>query len=117
MCDKRLKLVCFDDYCVVHIEDTYFTNGEHLDEEKEMLERGIPKHLSAKIVQLDNAGVKPVSMISTLRKEGIILQKQQLNNFLKNERKKKLGNKAFCLKDLIDYAESKLKVPDDIKCS
>ena len=56
-------------------------------------------------------------MISTLRKEGIILQKQQLNNFLKNERKKKLGNKAFCLKDLIDYAESKLKVPDDIKCS
>jgi hypothetical protein len=36
MSDKRLKLVCFDDYCVVHIEDTYFTNGEHLDEEKEM---------------------------------------------------------------------------------
>jgi hypothetical protein len=70
--------------------------------------------LKVYIVQLDNAGVKPVSMISTLRKEGIILQKQQLNNFLKNERKKKLGNKAFCLKDLIDYAESKLKVPVDI---
>jgi hypothetical protein len=61
-CDKRLKLVCFDYYCVVHIEDTYFTNGVHLDEEKEMLERGIPKHLRAKIVQLDNAGVRGIEV-------------------------------------------------------
>jgi hypothetical protein len=115
LCDKRLKIVCLENnICVAHIENTFFTNGVHVDEEKEKTERGIPKHLRVKILELDSAGVKPASLISKLRKEGIILQMQQLNNFLKNERKKRLGSKAFCLKDLIDYAELKLAVPDDM---
>jgi hypothetical protein len=114
LCAKRLKVVCFDDHCVAHIEDSYFVDGVHSDNEKERIERGIPENLRTKLLSLYNAGVKPASLISSFRKEGIILEKQQLNNFLKNEKKKKLGSKAFCLKDLIDYAETKKSVPDDI---
>ncbi len=51
MCDKRIKLVCLDEICVAHIEESYFTNGVHVDEEKEKIERGIPKHLRPKILE------------------------------------------------------------------
>jgi len=55
LCAKRLKVVCLDDHCVAHIEDSYFVDGVHTDNEKEKVERGIPENLRTEILSLYNA--------------------------------------------------------------
>ncbi len=53
-------------------------------------------------------------MINTLRKDGIIVDKTKVVNFLKKDRSKRGGSKRLTLRDLINWAESMKAIPEDM---
>jgi len=56
---------------------------------------------------------KTQAIIEKLRKEGVVIQKIKLSNFLQTERKKRLGDKKFTLNDLVQWAEARKEKPSE----
>ena len=96
------------------LSDNHHSHDDNQAVDSQPNEHRIAREFKVKIEELVSFGCKPGKIMIELRKAGLEVPKTtQLYNFIKYNRKDKLGSTTISLNDLKEWAATRMDIPDD----